>query len=259
MKTMIRIGLAVCCLAWVATSAFAQSTAARTAKYDIKVILEKMDELYRSKTSRSEVTMDILTPHWERTLQMTVWTEGLKKTFIRINSPRKEKGMGTLRIGNEMWNYLPKSNKVMKIPPSMMMGSWMGSDFTNDDLVNEITYLKDYTYEWATVESPKPDLLYIKLTPKEGVPVVWGYFILAVRESDFLPVWEAYYDEKDRLMRTMKFSDIRQFGKRTVPSTMEIIPANKEGHRTTARYDEAEFDVPLEDDIFTLRYLRSPK
>jgi hypothetical protein len=190
---------------------------------------------------------------------MTMWTEGQDKTFIRIHAPRKEKGMGTLRIENEMWNYLPKTNKVMKIPPSMMMGSWMGSDFTNGDIVNEITYLDDYTYEWTTVDSPEEGVVYIELTPKEGVPVVWGYLVMAVRESDLLPVWERYYDEKDRPMRTMTFLDIRQFGSRTLPSTMKVIPANKEGHRTTVRYTEAEFDVPLESDVFSLRNLRSPR
>jgi hypothetical protein len=147
----------------------------------------------------------------------------------------------------------------MKIPPSMMMGSWMGSDFTNDDIVAEITYLKDYTYDWTEVDSPEDGVSYIKLTPKDGVPVVWGYLVMAVRTSDLLPVWERYYDEKDRLMRTMVFTDIKQFGSRTLPSTMEIIPANKEGHRTTVRYEQCEFDVPLEDDIFTLRNLRSQR
>jgi outer membrane lipoprotein-sorting protein len=226
---------------------------------DLDEVLKKMDELYRSESSYAEVTMEIVTPQWERTLQMTMWTEGMDRTFIRIHSPRKENGMGTLRIGNEMWNYLPKTNKVMKIPPSMMMGSWMGSDFTNDDLVNEITYLKDYTHEWTSVDSPEPGVFYIKLTPNEGVPVVWGYFVMAVRERDLLPVWHAYYDEKGRLMRTMTYSDVRRFGSRTLPATLEIVPANKEGHRTTARYTEAEFDVPFEGDVFTLRNLRSPR
>jgi len=226
---------------------------------DIREILKKMDELYRAESSYSEVVMEIVTPRWERTLEMTVWTEREDKTFIRIHTPRKEEGMGTLRIGNEMWNYLPKTNKVMKIPPSMMMGSWMGSDFTNDDIVNEITYLDDYTYDWTTVDSPEEGVLYITLTPKEDVPVVWGHLVMAVREADLLPVWERYYDEKNRPMRTMTFTDVRQFGSRTLPSTMEVVPAKKEGHRTTVRYTEARFDVPLEEGIFTLRNLRSPR
>lgn len=247
----ILLGFAVCIAATTTISSASEN--------DIDNILKKMDDLYRSESSRSHVVMEVVTPRWERTLEMTVWTEGEDKTFIRIHEPRKEKGMGTLRIENEMWNYLPKTNKVMKIPPSMMMGSWMGSDFTNDDIVAEITYLKDYTYQWTEVESPEEGVVYIKLTPKEGVPVVWGYLVMAVRENDLLPVWERYYDEKDRLMRTMVFSDIRQFGTRTLPSTMEVVPANKEGHRTTVRYDQCEFDAPLEDDIFTLRNLRSPR
>lgn len=226
---------------------------------EIERILKKMDDLYRARSSHSEVVMEIVTPRWERKLEMSVWTRGEDKTFIRIHAPRKEQGMGTLRIENEMWNYLPKINKVMKIPPSMMMGSWMGSDFTNDDIVNEITYLEDYTYEWTTVPSPEEGVVYIKLTPNDGVPVVWGYLVMAVRDEDTLPIWERYYDEKERLMRTMTFTDVRQFGDRTLPSTMAVVPANKEGHRTTVRYVEAEFDTDLDDDIFTLRNLRSPR
>jgi hypothetical protein len=240
-------------LAWCGDSAGQENSD------DITAVLERMDKLFRSSSSYSEVTMEIVTPRWERTLEMSMWTEGLDKTFIRIHSPRKEKGMGTLRIDREMWNYLPRTNKVMKIPPSMMMGSWMGSDFNNNDLVDQVTYRDDYTYDWYQADNPEPDLRYIKLIPKDGVPVVWGYLILAYREADLLPVWEMYYDEKGRLMRTMKFSDIRTFGNRTLPATMEILPANKEGHSTLVRYDSAVFDEPVDDDIFSLRNLRSTR
>ena len=123
---------------------------------DVEAIVKKMDQLYRSETSHAEMEMQIATPHWERTLAMTVWTKGMDHTFIRITAPKKEQGVATLRIGNEMWNYLPKTNKVMKIPPSMMMGSWMGSDFTNDDLVKESSMLNDYTYQLVKPEDATP-------------------------------------------------------------------------------------------------------
>lgn len=238
---------------------FPVAAAGEEINHDIDEVMRRIDELYRSESSYSDVEMEIVTPHWQRTLRMRVWTKGMDKTFVRIDSPKKEEGVGTLRIGNEMWNYLPKTNKIMKVPPSMMMGSWMGSDFTNDDLVSEFTYLEDYTCEWATVDSPKPGLLYIKCTPLEGVPVVWGYLITAVREEDYIPLWEEYYDEKGRLMRTMVFSDVRLYGRRLLPSTMEVIPENKEGHKTILRYTDAVFDTEVEGDVFSLRNLRSPE
>lgn len=232
---------------------------AEDAEHDIDTVMKTIDELYRSESSYSDVEMEIVTPNWQRTLRMRVWTEGMDKTFIRIDAPKKEEGLGTLRIDNEMWNYLPKTNKIMKIPPSMMMGSWMGSDFTNDDLVSEFTYLEDYTCEWTTVPSPDPEVLYIKCIPKEGVPVVWGYLVMALRRADYIPLWETYYDEKDRPMRRMEFSDVRLYGERLLPGTMAVIPQNKEGHKTVVRYLTAEFDVELEGDVFSLRNLRSPK
>lgn len=225
-------------------------------QHKIEDVIEKLDQLYRSESSYALVEMEITTPHWKRTLKMKIWSQGMKKTFIRILEPNKERGVGTLRIGNEMWNYLPKTNKVMKIPPSMMMSSWMGSDFTNDDLVKEYTFLEDYKFEFTEVETPKEDLLYIKCIPKPERPIVWGHILTAVREKDYLPVWQKYFDEKGKLMRVMNFKDIKEFDNRTIPSVMELIPQTKEGHKTVLRYIEARFDIGIDESIFTLRNLR---
>ena len=223
---------------------------------DIETIVKKIDQLYRSETSHAEMEMHIVTPHWERTLAMTIWSKGMKKTFIRITAPKKEQGVATLRIGNEMWNYLPKTNKVMKIPPSMMMGSWMGSDFTNDDLVRESSMLNDYTYQFVTPEDASPDHLYVQLIPKEDSPIVWGKIVAAVQSSDYLPVWQRFYDEKGNLMRVMNFKEVKTFGGKTLPSAMEIIPQNKDGHKTVVRWLNATFDADIDDKIFTRRNLQ---
>lgn len=219
-------------------------------------IVRRMDELYRSRTSEALVEMEVVTPNWQRTLRMRVWSRGMKDTFISILEPKKEEGFATLRLGNEMWNYLPKVGKVMKVPPSMMMSSWMGSDFTNDDLVKEFTFVESYRFEMTTPNAPEPGLVYVKCVPKEGLPIVWGSVILAVREDDLIPVWEKYYDEKGRQARDIEFKDVRTFGGRKIPATMELVPTTKEGHRTVLRYVEAKFDIPLPPDIFTLRNLQ---
>jgi len=232
--------------------------AARAAtRVDAEKIVKKVDELYRSNSSFSVVEMEIVTPHWKRTLKMNVWTLGMEKTFIRILEPKKERGIATLRIGNEMWNFLPKTNKVIKVPPSMMMSSWMGSDFTNDDLVKEFTFFKDYQFELIEPEEPEEGLVYIKCIPKEGVPVVWGYIVIAVQESSSIPVWQRFYDEKGKLMRELFYREVKKFGDREVPSVMELVPTTKKGNRTVVRYLKAQFNVKISDGIFTLRNLRS--
>ncbi len=225
----------------------------------VKQLIREVDELYRSKSSYSELEMEIVTPHWQRTLAMYGWTEGLDKTFIRITSPKKENGVTTLRIENEMWNYLPKTDKVMKIPPSMMMSSWMGSDFTNDDLVKEFSLFEDYMYEFIHPEGEPDSLYYINCIPNEDVPIVWNNIVISVRKDDHIPIWQKYYDEKGTLMRLMNYSDVRNFGDRLIPATMEMIPQNKEGHKTVIRYHKLEFDINLDKDVFSLRKLRSGK
>lgn len=224
---------------------------------DAKAMVKKVDELYRSKSSKALLEMHIETPHWKRTLKMNMWSVGMERTFFRILSPKKERGVATLKLDNEMWNFLPKTNKVIKIPPSMMMGSWMGSDFTNDDLVKEYTFFSDYIFEKVKPGDEKEGLTYIKCTPKEGLPIIWGHILIAIDEKAELPVWQKYYDEKGELVRVMSFKEVKTFGKWTIPSVLELVPVKKKGKKTVIRYIEAEFDVKVDKKIFSLRNLRS--
>lgn len=187
---------------------------------------------------------------------MKIWTEGMDKTFIYITGPKKDEGMATLRINTEMWNYFPKINKVMKVPPSMMMGSWMGSDFTNDDLVKESSLLEDYNHRLIHPENEEIDKYYIELTPKTETPTVWGKIEITIQKKDYIPLTQVYYDEKGRKMRKMIFSDVRKFGSRTIPAVLEMLPLNKEGQKTVIRYRDIQFDEPTDKSTFTLRNLQ---
>lgn len=222
-------------------------------------LARKIDDLYRSKSSFAQVEMEIITPDWQRTLVLKAWSRGQDQTLIRILEPKKEAGVGTLRLGNEMWNYLPKTDKVIKIPPSMMMSSWMGSDFTNDDLVKEYTFVNDFTFHLITPPEAEQGILYLECRPKPGVPIVWDRIVIALEEAGTLPVWQKFYDEKGRVSRIMNYSQVKTYGRRTVPSVMEMIPQTKQGYKTVLRYKDVQFDQPLADDLFSLRALQSGK
>ncbi|MBD3275920.1 MAG: outer membrane lipoprotein-sorting protein [Candidatus Marinimicrobia bacterium] len=239
------------CLLFAPAYTIAQQPSARE-------IAQKIDELYRAESSYAEMEMHIVTEHWERTLRMKTWTEGTEKTFIRITAPAKEDGVGTLRIENEMWNYLPNTNKVMRIPPSMMMSSWMGSDFNNNDLVQEFSLLKDYNFELIHPDTANSEYYYLQATPVEGRPIVWGKRISTVRKNDFIPVKEEYYDDDGEKMRVLTFSEIQNFDDREIPAVMKMNPLSEDGY-TTVRYLDAEFNTDIPEDIFTLRNLRTPE
>lgn len=223
---------------------------------DIEEIVEKVDRLFRSQSSEGVMEMTIESENWTRTLSMDIWSEGLDKTFIHITYPKKDAGIATLRIENEMWNYFPKINKVMKVPPSMMMSSWMGSDFTNDDLVKESSMLRDYFHRLIQPEGSEAGYYYVELTPKEDIPTVWGKIIIKVRKEDYIPVQEDFYDEKGNKMRVMYLKEIKTFDDKKIPSVIELIPLNKEGKKTVVRYKELKFDRKLDEDVFTLRNLQ---
>lgn len=194
--------------------------------------------------------MQIVNPNWERSLRMNITTETMKNTFIDILYPNKEKGSGTLRKGNEMWNYFPKVGKVIKVPPSMMMSSWMGSDFNNDDLVKETTLTHDYSAKFITGASPKN--YYIELSPLSTTVTVWGKILLTVDKSNLMPITEDYFDEKGTKIRTLTFSDYQKFGSRLIPARLELVPTGKTDQKTIIHYEKVQFDTELPADTFSL-------
>ncbi|GLI35109.1 outer membrane lipoprotein-sorting protein [Desulforhabdus amnigena] len=220
-------------------------------------ILDRMDDLYRGESSHGEMTMVVVTAHWKRTLSLEFWSKGKEKSLIKILAPIKEKDTATLRSGNEIWNYLPKVKRVIKLPSSMMSASWMGSHFTNDDLVKESRFVEDYDFE-VTFEGRRAgkDIVEVTCIPKPDAPVVWGKVVVVVRLQDYLPLESAYFDEELHLARTMTFSDVRTFSGRTLPARMVVVPADKPGERTEVTYREIAFDLDLSDEIFSIRNLQ---
>jgi len=217
-----------------------------------EALLKKIDELYRSSSSQSHMTMEIVTPNWQRTLELQAWTRSMDDTFIQVLAPKKDRGVATLKLKREMWNYFPKINKVIKVPPSMTMGSWMGSDFTNDDLVREVSLVEDY---FVTLDD-SGEHLRLTLVPREQTVTVWAKIVIEVSRQQLLPVSETYYNEKDVAVRVMTFTDIKTFSGRQMPSVMTMTPLNKSGHKTVIRYDQLQLDVAVDDAIFTLRNLQ---
>ena len=217
-------------------------------------IIDRMEALYQGTSSSAKMTMIVETPQYRRTMEMESSSMGTKNSFIRILSPRKDRGIATLKLDMEMWNYLPKINKVIKVPPSMMMGSWMGSDFTNDDLVKQTTLTDEYT---LTLE--ETDELYtIILVPKTATVTVWGKIDYVVNKQYMVPVAQNFYDDNGKLVRKLVFTDLKDFSGRMIPSRLEMIPMNREGHKTIIIYEELQFDPPdVDESIFTLRNLRS--
>lgn len=220
-------------------------------------ILDRVDDLYRGTSSHGKMTMVVVTEHWKRTLSLDFWSKGKDKSLIRIVAPLKEKGTSTLKSGNEIWNYLPKVNRVIKLPSSMMSASWMGSHFTNDDLVKESRFTQDYTFK-ISYEGKREgqEIVELVCTPKPEAPVVWGKVEVVVRRSDYLPTTVRYYDEGLHLARTMVFSDFKTLSGRSLPTLMTLTPADKPHERTEVSYQEITFDVALSDDFFSLRNLQ---
>lgn len=237
------------CLFMLALGCWAETTETDSRAIEL---LARIDTLYQQDSARAIMTMSIVTPDFERSLSLESWSLGLDYALVRVLEPQRERGVSTLQRDNEMWNYLPKIRKVVKVPPSMMMGSWMGSDFTNDDLMRDVSLVEEYRVALSETDSEYQ----LDLTPRERTVTVWGAMEITIRKDNLLPVRQRYFDEDGTLMRVMEFSDITDYGGITLPATMTLTPMNKTGHQTTVTYQELDFGVDLTEDFFTLNNLR---
>ena len=220
-------------------------------------IIERVDRVMRGDSSHGVSRMHIVTEHWERELQMEMWSMGTEYSLVRVQAPAKEAGTATLMADKDIWNYLPKVDRTIKIPASMMSGAWMGSHFTNDDLVKESQLIEDFDIELTfDGERDGEDVWEFRLTPKDEVAVVWGSIEYRVRQRDYMPLWARYNDEDGELARTMNFSEFKDLSGRTVPTVMEMIPADKPNERTSVIYDNIEFDIDVDQSFFSLQTLK---
>ena len=220
-------------------------------------IVERVETLLWAKTLQGEFEMTISTPRWQRTLGLRVWMDRPRRSFIRVFSPAKEAGIGSLRIGAQMWNYLPNIERTVKIPPSMMMQPWMGSDFTNDDLVKESSVVDDYTQRVLRTETFQGAPTYVvEALPNPDAAVVWGRIVYWVRKADYIPLKEEFYSERGDLIRVMSFSDVRPMGGRIIPTRWEMRPVAKPENRTTILLKSVTYDQPLDAEVFTQRNLQ---
>lgn len=224
-------------------------------------IIARAENLLRGKSSYGTFEMTVVTPEFTRSLTMESWwveeTETDKdRSLIVILAPKKEEGNKWLKVGNEMWNYLRATETIIKIPPSMMLQAWNGSDFTNDDLARESSLSKDYEPDFVGEEQIADEPCWkLRLVPLPDAPVVWGKLYIWVRKKDLLPSIVQYFDEKGTLVRAMVYSDIREVGGRRIPTTWTMYNKVKEDHRTEFKIIDITFDQPVAEHIFSFREL----
>jgi len=222
-------------------------------------ILRRSENAMIGDTQSGTYTLMIIRPDWERTIVFDFWAEERKRAFIRIKEPVKERGISFLKINREMWQYVPRINRVIKIPPSMMLQSWMGSGFTNDDLVRESSIIEDYEHTLLGEEETAEGKTYkIELIPKPNAPIAWGRLVYWVRATDYLPLRVEFFNERGSRVRTILYGNIRAVGKRTIPTRMELLEDKWPDRKTIMNLNNLVFDQPISASVFTQANLRRP-
>lgn len=224
---------------------------------DAKEIIAKSDELIKSKSSFAEFSMEIIKTDWSRSFGMKSWAVEPDYAIIYVTEPARDKGTVTLKRKKEVWNWIPAAQKVIKIPPSMMLQSWMGSDFTNDDLVKESSIVNDYTHNIVREEKYKEyDCYVIESIPTEDAGVVWGKLLTWISKEYYFSLKTEFYDEDEFLVKKYIGSEIKKMDGRTFPTHWEMLPEERPGEKTTFTYENIQFNYPVNESFFSERNMK---
>jgi outer membrane lipoprotein-sorting protein len=242
--------------------AFSLSTVQVISQNEIsaKELVEKADENMEGESSISVMSMSIIRPTWERTLEFKNWVKGKEYALTLITAPAKEKGQTFLKRNNEMWNYIPSIGRLIKLPPSMMSQGWMGSDYTNDDVMNETSLSTDFEHKYTGNETlENNECKIIEMIPHDDSNIVWGKIITWISLKDHLFLKTEYYDEDDFLIRTELFENIQEMDGRRIPTRYVIIPADNPNQKTLINIKSMDFDPLLDDDFFSQQNMKRIK
>jgi outer membrane lipoprotein-sorting protein len=222
-------------------------------------IIKKADEKFNGeKSSLMVMTMTIIRPTWQRSVEFKNWSLGRDYALTLITVPAKDLGQTFLKRGNEMWNWNPSINRLIKLPPSMMSQGWMGSDYTNDDILKESSVVNDYTHEIVGEENIMGrDCYKIKMVAKENAAVVWGHQIRWVDRKDFLILKAELFDEDGVLVRTETGTEIRTMDGRVIPTRLELVPAEDPGNKTVVVIKDIKFNIPLQESFFSQQNMKN--
>jgi len=221
-------------------------------------IVKKADDKMRGLSSHAIITITTIRPSWSREMTVETWTKGPELAMIMVRSPARDKGIVYLKRKKEVWNWIPALEKNIKLPPSMMSQSWMGTDFTNDDLVKESSVVNDYDHNILsdTIIANRACYL-ISMIPKPNAAVVWGKIIVSIDKKDFLELHSRFFDEDGSLVNIMNAYDIKLMDGRLIPTKFEMIPMDKASHKTIMTYRSIEYNKPLEDRFFSTEKMKT--
>ena len=264
---LIFSGLAISCL--VVSLVVPRAVALEVASDELEAseIARRADDNMRSDRTAFKARMIVESPRLSsaRTVAFSSWEDrAAKSSFIRIHEPAKDKGSGFLKLHPNLWMYVPRVERTMRIPPSMMLSSWMGSDFTNDDLVRDSSEVDDYSHELIGIEPSLESAggrraYVVQYTPREEAAVVWGRIVAWIDVENYAPLRQEFFDEDGKQLRVLVFSDHREIDGRWVPHHWSLTPLEKPGHSTVIELEEMRFDLKLDERIFTKRHLEETR
>ncbi len=221
-------------------------------------IVQKSESIHEIGDVIAELSVDIIRPSWNKKIELKTWAKGTDYAMAYIIAPERDKGTVFLKTKDDVYNYLPKVKKVIKMPMNLLSQNWMGTDMTTDDLIKGSQFSADYIPKLVSEESISGRSSYkIELLPKPDADVLWGKVLLWVDKTSYNQMQMKFYDEDLDLVHTIVGSNLKVLGGKLVVSKYVMTPADKKGYKTTLTYESLDFKQKLSVNFFTKENMKN--
>ena len=236
-----------------AGTAFTQTPSA----YDI---MRLADERYTGDTAQYRLTMTLNSGRGAPRVRDVAYYfkdyGDTEKVLMFFNSPRDVAGTGYLSFSyddeskdDDIWLYLPAMKRVRRITGSGKNDSFMGTDFTYEDMGSRSLSKDDFSLRGEEAVDGEPCWV-VEARPKDSRDP-WGRRVIRVRKDANIFAAVDYYDRQDRLLKTLRMSSLHQVDGIWTAQRMEMTNV-QDRHSTVIDISDIRFNVPLDDSLFTV-------
>lgn len=187
-----------------------------------------------------------------------------QRAFVRVLSPEKDAGAAFLRLGPNLWVYLPQTGRTLLVPEATLAKPWLGGDFTHADVVRATDLLADYEHRFSN-EVTRPEAVVgstawvVASQPRDPGRAAWARIVSWIDVERGFPLRREYYAGDGSRVRVLEFSDVREVEGRAVPHRWTLTTADDPPRTTRIEIDSIRFADAFDDAVFTTRQLGAPK
>jgi outer membrane lipoprotein-sorting protein len=240
---------------WIEITVVLLCVCAKLCALSAEEIIQRVDDNRVYTSIEYQATMTISMGDKVREKSFFGYARGEDHAYIEFIAPARDKGTRFLKLGEEMWMYIPAVEKPTKIAGHMLRQSLMGSDFSYDDFTENDRLIELYDIELIGVDTIEDRPCYVLELVAKVEEVTYYRQKLWVSQDDYIPIKTELYARSGKLMKEFRVLETKVIGSYNFPVRIKMTNKLRQSTFTELVFQKIDLDVSIPSNIFTKAYL----